>query len=212
MERGTTVFSIEGGSSSPPLGIPAGGACEAWDDERLVQECLAGSQGAWSALIDKYRNLIYSIPIRQGLLQQDANEIFQEVSLKLVAELPRIREARSLAAWLIRVTVRECARWRGRRGRASGGGVPADFQDAETCADSAETLFAEIEREQALREAVFCLASRCQRLIRMLFFTVPRPSYDQIASCFAISRGSVGFIRMRCLERLRKNLEERGFR
>ncbi len=35
-------------------------------DLRLVKECLEGSDTAWAALIDKYKNLIFSIPIKYG--------------------------------------------------------------------------------------------------------------------------------------------------
>ena len=50
-------------------------------DGLLVQECLKGSEEAWSALIDKYKNLIFSIPIKYGFSPDEAAEIFQAVCL-----------------------------------------------------------------------------------------------------------------------------------
>jgi len=41
-------------------------------DARMVQECLKGSQEAWSALVDKYKKLIFSIPVKQGFPPEDA--------------------------------------------------------------------------------------------------------------------------------------------
>lgn len=35
-------------------------------DELLVQECLLGDEKAWTTLIAKYANLIFSIPLKQG--------------------------------------------------------------------------------------------------------------------------------------------------
>ena len=35
----------------------------AWTDERLVKACLSGNEEAWSLLIEKYKALIYSIPV-----------------------------------------------------------------------------------------------------------------------------------------------------
>ena len=46
-----------------------------WSDERLVRECRKGNQAAWSALIEKYKNLIFSIPIKFGLPREDAADI-----------------------------------------------------------------------------------------------------------------------------------------
>src|SRR5215472_2848217 len=76
-------------------------------DEVLVRECLRGHEEAWSALVDKYRNLIFSIPIRCGICRQDASEIFQEVCLKLLSHLHELREPRTLAEWLIQLTFHE---------------------------------------------------------------------------------------------------------
>ena len=38
-----------------------------WSNTRIVAECLAGDDRAWSALLDRYKNLIYSIPLRYGV-------------------------------------------------------------------------------------------------------------------------------------------------
>src|SRR5689334_16408780 len=81
------------------------------DDEGLVHGCLLGDEQAWSELIDKYKNLIFSIPIKYGLTIDDAADIFQAVCFSLLRELARLRQPRALAAWLIRVTVRECLQW-----------------------------------------------------------------------------------------------------
>ena len=63
-----------------------------WSSERLVRECCKGNQAAWSALIEKYKNLIFSVPIKFGLSREDAADIFQAVCLDLLTDLPRLRE------------------------------------------------------------------------------------------------------------------------
>jgi RNA polymerase sigma factor (sigma-70 family) len=175
-----------------------------------VQHCLEGSEDAWSALIDKYRNLIFSIPIHQGLSRDDASDVFQQVCLILVSDLPRLREARSLVSWLIQVTSHECSR----RFRKNQAHMEVEFSlsvDTATLG-TAENVLVECERGQILREAVAELGDRCRQLIHMLFFTTPAIPYDQLAKGLGIAKGSVGFIRMRCLGRLRESLKERGFR
>ena len=83
---------------------------------RLVQDCLNGKESAWLALIDRYKNLIYSIPLKHGLGADDAAEIFQSVCLSLLSELPKIRDPQALpAVWLIAVTARRCSMWRRER-------------------------------------------------------------------------------------------------
>ena len=58
-----------------------------WSDERLVRECLDGNEDAWATLISKYKNLIFSIPIKYGMTREDAADLFQavpELTAKLV--------------------------------------------------------------------------------------------------------------------------------
>jgi DNA-directed RNA polymerase specialized sigma24 family protein len=83
-------------------------ADSARSDEQLVRDCLKGKDSAWSALIFKYKNLIFSIPIRYGFSEEDAADIFQAVCMGLLAELSRLREPKALAGWLIQVTRNKC--------------------------------------------------------------------------------------------------------
>jgi hypothetical protein len=53
-------------------------------DEKLIKACLKGDAEAWAALIDKYKNLIYSIPVKFGMYQ-DAADIFQAVCVDLMS-------------------------------------------------------------------------------------------------------------------------------
>jgi DNA-directed RNA polymerase specialized sigma24 family protein len=44
----------------------------------------------------------------------------------------------------------------------------------------------------------------------MLFFEEPSRSYRDIASDLGIAVGSIGMMRQRCIDRLRKRFEEEG--
>jgi RNA polymerase sigma factor (sigma-70 family) len=179
-----------------------------WPDERLVRECLAGNQDAWSALIDKYKKLIYSIPVKWELSTDDANDIFQAVCVDLYSELRRLREPRALPKWLIQTTLHKCARHRNHQSRYSG-----EEQGEEVAAikPSADAIVLEAEQEQMLRDAIAAVPERCAQLIRMLFFESPARAYGEIARQLGLATGSIGFTRGRCLDKLRKQLECLGF-
>ncbi len=180
------------------------------EDELLVRECLLGSEEAWSDLIDKYRNLIFSIPVKYGFSRDDASEIFQAVCLTVLQELSRLREPRALGAWLTRLTARQCARWKHER-RVF---VEADIDDDAVASAERlpEGLLEEVEREQMLREVIAEASPECRHLIDLLFFSNPPLRYDQTAEALGFAKGSIGATRMRCLEKLRSSLEKKGFR
>jgi RNA polymerase sigma factor (sigma-70 family) len=184
-----------------------------WPDARLVRECVAGNDAAWAGLLDKYKNLIFSIPVRRGLPREDAADVFQRVCLLLLAELPHLREPKALPMWLIRVTSHECERWRRQEhpyaARETTEGAAAEIADERPLAEEA---LAQLREEQVVRETVLTLPPRCARLIEMLFFEATARPYHEIAAQLGLATGSIGFIRGRCLTRLRRELEKRGFR
>src|SRR5512138_3572677 len=79
-------------------------------DPELIEACLKGSGQAWEILLVRYQRLIYSIPLRYGLPEHDANDVFQNVSLLLWENLGKVRDRARLGAWLVITTRREC--WR----------------------------------------------------------------------------------------------------
>src|SRR3954454_11676036 len=122
-------------------------------DEVLVRECVKGNKLAWSALIDKYKGLIFSIPLKRGFSREDANEIFQSVCLTLLNEISNLREPRALAAWLIRSTSHQCLGWRRKQRRFEGEEIKEKdlAEDPDRLPDK---VLQELEREQNMRQVI----------------------------------------------------------
>jgi RNA polymerase sigma factor (sigma-70 family) len=188
-------------------------AISLWSDGRLVRECIKGREAAWAALLEKYKKLIYSIPVKYGLSTDEATDVFQETCLELVSELPRLRDPHALPKWLIQVTSHKCLNYKRRHERTAAMDVTAGpLVEVADTGPGSDQMMLEVEREQALRDAVSALSPRCQRLIRMLFFESPPRPYQEIARMLNLASGSIGFIRGRCLDRLRAMLQRNGFR
>ena len=181
-----------------------------WPDRRIVSECLKGNEEAWSVLIDKYKRLIYSIPVKYRFSQDEATDVFQAVCLELLSELPKLRKPEALPKWIMQVTGHKCFHRKRDRLRTEVTD-PSDTAFERPDAPRAEAILREAEDEQKLRKAIDALPPRCQELVRMLFFEEPARPYNEVARALGIATGSIGFIRQRCLERLRKSLDEAGF-
>ena len=178
-------------------------------DSELVSACLSADERAWSELIDRYSRLIFSIPLRQGLSREEAADVFQAVCLDLVAELPKLRDPQALPAWLMRTTSRKVGKWKRRNERY----VPDDGDLAESTPDEdalPDSLIEHCQRTQALRDGIEALPDRCQAMVRMLFFETPARPYKDVAATLGVATGSIGFLRMKCLEKLRSVIERFG--
>jgi RNA polymerase sigma factor (sigma-70 family) len=185
------------------------GSTNQLSDSRLIQDCLNGNEAAWSALIGKYKNLIFSIPVRYGFSEEDSADIFQAVSMDLLAELSSLREPNALAGWLIQVTRNKCFHRKQAQQRQKLQEV--DDLDSYASPEEPKDYALQVQQEQMLREALLALSPRCQRLVRMLFFEMPARPYQQVAKELDLASGSIGFIRKRCLDKLRQRLEQVGF-
>lgn len=177
------------------------------EDDELVRGSLNGDHKAWSQLIDKYKNLIFSVPIKYGFSRDDAADIFQDVCLTLLSELKNLRDPRALPKWLLMVTSRRCFYQKRRRDRVVDMEPEALELAAGEIPPDALAIVAEGERDQAVREALSSMPARCRRLIAMLFFDEPPRPYRDVAQSLGIATGSIGFIRQRCLDRLRRQVE-----
>jgi RNA polymerase sigma factor (sigma-70 family) len=124
--------------------------------------------------------------------------------------LPNLRKPEALPKWIIQVTAHKC--FHGKKEKQRTETVdPNDAAFDRSTPARAEEIIREAESDERLRQVIAKLPGRCQELIRMLFFEEPARPYNEVARALGIATGSIGFIRQRCLERLRKGLAEAGF-
>jgi RNA polymerase sigma factor (sigma-70 family) len=213
MERGATVLATGRIGKMPvkELERPAIKPERMRSDRELVAGCRHGREEDWNLLIEKYKNLIFSIPIRYGLTREEAADIFQSVCLDLIKELSRIKDPQALPKWLMQVTAHKCFHWK----RLQGRNVSRDDEDVnipeESIPAEAELLLHEVQQEQALREVMSLLPPRCRELIHMLFYEEPRRPYQEVAANLGLAAGSIGLLRQKCLDRMKKRLRSLGF-
>jgi RNA polymerase sigma factor (sigma-70 family) len=182
-------------------------------DRDLVRGCLQNREEDWNFLVDKYKNLIFSIPLRYGFSREEAADIFQAVCLELIQELPKLRDAKALPKWLMQVTAHKCFHHKRESERVkSPEDQPGNGSVIEPSVPAAgEINVRELEQEQMLREALSGLSPRCRELIQMLFYEEPKRPYLQVAASLGLATGSIGLLRQKCLDCLKKRLEDLGF-
>jgi len=192
-----------------------GTSMSSWSDARIIRECLEGNEQAWTVLINKYKRLIYSIPIKYGATPADAADILQAVCIELFSELSNLRKAESLKAWLISVATHQSFHWKKRQrpGQIELDGMEPEEADAQVRATAAlpPELLEQVEQEESVREAIRKLPPRCAEMMRLLFYEHPPLPYAEVARRLGLATGSIGFIRGRCLKRLEKILVGMGF-
>lgn len=182
-----------------------------WTDADLIRSCREGDERAWAALVDKYKKLVYSVPVKYRMSPEDSAEIFQSVWMELHNELDQLRNPDALRSWLMTVASHLCFQWK-KRAQRRGEDQPVPIEEAVAPESSEfERQRREIERAQLVREAIQELPPRCREMVSMLFYEHPPLPYVDVARKLGLAEGSIGFIRGRCLQKLRQILAKKGF-
>jgi RNA polymerase sigma factor (sigma-70 family) len=179
-------------------------------DAELVKKCRQGDQTAWNELVERYQRLIFAIPRRAGLSEEQASDVFQEVFLTLFEKLDEIEQPDRVRSWI--VTTAKFKTWGIVRGEKS-------FYSPETeeemeremsgLADKSplpdETLL-QMEQQHLIRTALKQLEERCRRILSMIYLQDAAASYAEVAEAVGVGETSISPLRSRCLEKLRKIL------
>ncbi len=205
------------GESASPLPLVTSETSDAQDSAQprgqaaslaLIQACLRGDEGAWDALIQRYSSLIYSVALRTGLTDAEAGDVFQEVCLSLWRSLDRLRDQTKLDSWLITVSARLAWQEARQRFHAHFGLSMPEGEAQEFDSSPAEKALIVREDWRALRQAFNRLGERCRRLVWHLFYDPAAPSYAEVAERLAMPLGSIGPVRIRCLQQIRTLLRD----
>jgi RNA polymerase sigma factor (sigma-70 family) len=194
----------------------------ALDDEALVRRCQQGDAAAWSVLVRRYQRLVYTIPRRAGLSEEESADVFQATFTRLFRAIDRLKDPARIRAWLVTTAHRETLRVLKQRRD----GLPTvsiddafpdgDAEEAEPGPDagfptppgtSSEPSVE--ERWDEVRQALDRLEPRCRQLLELLFLSDLEPSYAEVSQRLGMPVGSIGPTRSRCLEHLRKRVAVR---
>ena len=112
-------------------------------DERrdTIAAARAGDLAAFELLMRQHERLVLATALRLSGNMEDAQDISQEVFLRLYKNLSKVQAANALPAWLYRVTVNACHDLRRRKPAVGASGAwPAELvaseMDAQTSADA----------------------------------------------------------------------------
>ena len=78
------------------------------EEKDLVQRCRKGDDDAWRELVDRFGPRVYAIAYHFTMKREDAEELSQEIFLKLFENLDRYDGGFPLIAWVLSVSRNLC--------------------------------------------------------------------------------------------------------
>jgi len=87
------------------------------DDATLVRRCLRGEAGAIQQLVDRFQAEVFGLCVRLLNHRHDAEDVTQEVFLRVFRSLKGWDPTRALKPWIAGIAINRCRTWLSQRGK-----------------------------------------------------------------------------------------------
>ena len=172
------------------------------EDAQLVQLCLAGERSAFQTLIERFQNLIFGLCFRLLGHREDAEDVAQEVFLRVFRSLKSWDSTRPLKPWLAAIAVNRCKTFLEKRGRRP---IPAEFvEDVATATEPTEVEDVSEEVQLALEKI------REEYRTCFVLFHQQELSVQEVAEIMNVPEGTIKTWLHRARKELAEHLQRRG--
>jgi RNA polymerase sigma-70 factor (ECF subfamily) len=170
------------------------------DEATLVRRCLKGNSEAIRELVDRFQTAVYGLCVRLLNHRHDAEDVTQEVFLRVFRSLRTWDPSRPLKPWIMSITVNRCRTWLSQRARRP---EAVEYLHDIALAPAADDA-AELRRE--IQAALNDLRPEFREVF--ILFHEQGQSYDEMAATLGCPLGTVKTwlhrARQEVLERLRR--------
>lgn len=104
-------------------------------DAVLVQRCLAGDEGGVRAFVEKFQRRVFGLCYRMLGHREDAEDVSQDVFLRIFRNLHRWDSSRPLMPWMMTIAANRCRTALQQRARVP---APMEFVDSDVSDNPAD--------------------------------------------------------------------------
>jgi len=147
-------------------------------DYEIIKACLDGCDDCFSELVSRYKNLVYSIILRMVIDKEEANDLAQEVFIKVYRNLDKYYPEFKFSTWIMRITTNHVIDARRKKKQQT---VPIEEMEyALWGSPSPETRYIEEESAAALRKIIEDLPEMYR--VPIILYHQQGLSYQEIAA------------------------------
>jgi RNA polymerase sigma-70 factor (ECF subfamily) len=175
---------------------------EAINERELVERCRRGDEGAFQELVDRYKTLVFALIARTVQDRSRAEDLAQDVFLKIHRGLPYFRGEARLSTWIYRIVANACAQPR------SPAAAAVSLDDDLVAGRATAVLdrrFGDLELRDRLEKAIARLPPHYRLLIAAHY--LDGVQYEDLAEALTLPLGTVKTYLYRAKQQLRRLLE-----
>jgi RNA polymerase sigma-70 factor (ECF subfamily) len=167
-------------------------------ERALVERCRAGDEDAFRELVERYKDLVFALIARTVQDHSRAEDLAQEVFLRIHRGLPYFRGEARLSTWIYRIVANVCVQDHERARPA----VP--LGDART-PSAADRQYGDIELRDRVEKAIARLPPQYRLVIAAHY--LQGVQYEDLAEALQMPLGTLKTQLYRAKQQLRRLLE-----
>jgi RNA polymerase sigma-70 factor (ECF subfamily) len=184
------------------------------EERALVERCRSDEEGAFQELVDRYKDLVFALIARTVQDRSQAEDLAQDVFLRVHRGLPYFRGEARLSTWIYRIVANVCVHDVQKRGRSrptlslddSGAGSKDDQPRSRLTPSARDRQFSDLELRDRLEKAIARLPPNYRLLVAAHY--LKGVQYEDLAEALDLPLGTVKTQLHRAKQQLRRILEK----
>jgi RNA polymerase sigma-70 factor, ECF subfamily len=174
-------------------------------ERELVERCRRGDERAFQELINRYKDLVFALIARTVRDRSRAEDLAQDVFLKVYRGLPYFRGEARLSTWIYRIVANVCAEAQARRRNPADGEALDERSEAHAGRALTDRRFSDLELRDRLEKAIARLPDNYRLLIAAHY--LDGVQYEDLAEALGMPLGTVKTHLYRAKQQLRRLLD-----
>tara|TARA_R110001583_G_scaffold25474_1_gene92125 strand:+ start:28 stop:609 length:582 start_codon:yes stop_codon:yes gene_type:complete len=178
------------------------------NDLYYINLIIEGNTNAFSILVDRYKDLVFSLALKMVKNREEAEEVSQDTFIKVFKSLRQFKGDSKFSTWIYKVTYNTCLD-RLKMNKKFYNDVPIDEfteHQVKTIDNALEAMELE-ERKQAIQDCMKLLPAEDAFLLTLFYFE--EQSLEEIAKVVGLTTNNVKVKLFRSRKKLTTILKER---
>jgi len=178
------------------------------EDQYYITKITQGDAVSFAVLVDRYKDLVYTLAFRMLKSREEAEEVSQDVFLKVFKSLSKFKGESKFSSWIYRITYNACLDKIRKQKREPIVVTIDEFTEHQVnTIDNALDKLVEKEHKQLIQDCLQLLPSDVGFLLTLYYFE--EQSIEEISKIIGISNTNVKVKLFRSRKKMASILRER---
>lgn len=178
------------------------------NDQILINQILAGDANAFTQLVNRYKDLVFTLALRMLKNREEAEEVSQDTFIKTYKSLDKFKGDSKFSTWIYKVAYNSCLDRIKKNKKYLNDVEINEFTEHQVkTVDNAFDALVEEERNQLIQDCLHLLPSEDSFLLTLYYFE--EQSLEDIATIVGLTANNVKVKIFRSRKKLASILKDR---